>query len=53
MRDVEARIFHCGKHGFGRRRRGGEELDRMRQGLLLRLGRAEQGCHHDWRAAQM
>ena len=38
MGDVEARLLHRGEHGLRRRRRGGEELDHMRQRLLLFAG---------------
>ncbi len=53
MRDVETRLFHRGEHRLGRRRRGGEEFDNVRQRLLFVRRRIEQRRHHDRRAAKM
>ena len=53
MGDVEARLPHRLEHRFRRRRRGGDELDHVRQRLLLGVEGVEQRRHHDRRAAQM
>ena len=53
MGDVEARLPHRLEHGLGRRRRGGDELDGVRQRLLLGVDGVEQCRHHDRRAAEM
>ena len=53
VRDVEAGLLHCRQHGLRRRCGSGEELDHMRQRLLLGRGRIEQGRHHDRRTAEM
>ena len=53
MGDVEAGRLHRSQHGFGRRRRGGEELDRVGKRPLFRGRRVEQRGHHDRRATKM
>jgi hypothetical protein len=52
MGDIEPLLRHGGKYGFRRRRRSGEEFNRMSERPFLLGGRIENCRHHNWRPAK-